>query len=96
MVFPGVPVFLCNWHVQKAWSEQLLKKVPANRAVQDDMLSDLTAIQRTLGDKVGGCKAALDCKVATAVAAFCLKWAQYQEFVRYFQAEWVCKGKLGE
>jgi hypothetical protein len=44
-VFPDVPILLCNYHVQNAWSKNLLEQVHDNDT-RNDMFKALQALQR--------------------------------------------------
>jgi hypothetical protein len=92
-----VPLFLCNYHVHKAWVKNLNEKV-RNEATRKAMFEDLCSLQKLQAFDAEGTvdKAALDTAVDSAAAAFVAKYAEEEAFCTYFTKKWWKKlGVLG-
>ena len=61
----GTKIFLCVWHVKRAWLKNLQKKV-ASWPVRNQMLTELTAILESREEKAA----------KELVAAFLAKWVR--------------------
>jgi hypothetical protein len=86
----GVPIRLCNYHVQMACLENLVAYVPGNKVLRMEMFKDLRAIQ-ALHDPQGRGKEFMD-----ELQAFNAKFGvQAPAFIDYFHKEWVASGKMG-
>ena len=87
-------IFLCTWHVKRAWLKNLLKhiKVGSDRLQMFDELCSLVHKSRSAtGEEEGMGNVAAS--VESQIDAFCSKWgAKYPAFITYFKRTWV--GKL--
>jgi hypothetical protein len=98
-VFPGVPIRLCNYHVQNAWLQNLVEKV-GDHDLRMAMFKALRAIQALQAPQCKGntaeVKTVMDHLVAQHVAAFMQKYSsRAPSFIKYFKKEWVDSDKLG-
>jgi len=92
-VLPGVPIFLCNWHVRKAWVKNLLLKVKASSGRTEQEAGELRCKMYTrllaIQEMHAADHAALDKAVTQAVAKFRVDFdSEAHEFCVYFEKEW--------
>jgi hypothetical protein len=89
-----VPLFLCNYHVRKAWLKNLRKKVH-NDDTRLAMYKDLCSLQELQAFAADGAVdfEALQHKVESAAEAFVAKYAAEADFCKYFKE--TCGARLG-
>jgi hypothetical protein len=95
--FPGVPIYLCNYHVRKAWLKNLRKKVK-NEEKRHAMYKALCSLQELEAFTEDGAvdTSALAAAVTSAAAAFVAEYASEADFCTYFQETWWHKaGRIG-
>jgi hypothetical protein len=98
-VFPGVPIRLCNYHVQTAWQKNLMEKV-AGQDLRMSMFKALRAIQALQVPQCKGSatevKQVMDRLVAERLAAFEREYGDVAPaFIKYLKKEWVDSCKMG-
>jgi hypothetical protein len=92
-----VPLFLCNYHVRKAWVKNLRKKVRSEQ-LRVAMFKDLCSLQELEAFTADGAvdQEALTIAVEAAALAFVTKYAAEADFCKYFTDTWWKKpGRLG-
>lgn len=88
---PGVPIFLCAWHVKQAWLKNLKQKVQDN--VDRDAIWD--ALDKLMRLNVNVPRdytvEMLDALAQEHLQAFYGKFAGQAAFIEYFKKEWAPK-----
>jgi hypothetical protein len=93
-VFPGVPIYLCIYHVRKAWTKKLLEVVKTHekRAAMNAALHDL-CFGSTLTNDDG--EHYMERCARRKLRAFYDRFCMEVEYIQYFKKEWEpCMGKF--
>ncbi|BFI31602.1 hypothetical protein MPTK2_3g90260P [Marchantia polymorpha subsp. ruderalis] len=94
IVFPHIPVFLCIYHVRKAWTKKLIEVVSGHekRAIMNAALEDLCFGSTLIAD---GEEFDVERFAAMKLLLFYKKFQLSEpQFVKYFQTEWEpCMGQ---
>lgn len=89
-VFPGVPIYICNWHVKRAWIKNLVLHVKD--------VDTRHAMFARLADIMHSCRAdsgevTME-QVRSMVSKFLEDYAVEASFIGYFTKEWLGGGDL--
>ncbi len=88
---PGVPIFLCAWHVKQAWIKNLKEKVK-DRDTRSAMLAALDELMRFNVDVPSNYSdAQLRTLAEQHLQAFYMKFASEKAFLEYFKRTWAPK-----
>lgn len=91
---PGVAIFLCIWHVKRAWLKNLIHTV-ADSKKRQEMLAALDKLMRlNVQLPVEHSDEDLRRYCQEALEGFYKQFADQQAFLQYFKREWAAK--IGE
>lgn len=90
-MWPGVPVYLCTWHVKRAWLKHLVRHVK-DKAARLQMFDELGRILHSAATEPG---ADADAEVVAALDKFYKTFKRYKGFIAYFKKTWKEDVKVG-
>jgi hypothetical protein len=89
-VFPNIPIYLCIYHVRKAWTKKLLELVKSSHERRTQMnaaLEDL-CFGSTLTSDGDGLEIDQERSAMIKLAIFYQRFYMEKEFIQYFRQEW--------
>lgn len=88
-VFPGLPVYLCTWHVTKAWVKQIRSKVKTGAQFQ----RAFTGLHKIMTMPAAGDRAATLRALNEKLDAYEAEFAEHPALLEYVRGYW--RPKLG-